>query len=483
MNKMPILDELEPQEVFHYFEEISQIPRGTFNTKAVSDYCVRFANDRGLDVIQDDLNNVIIKKPGTEGYEESDPVIIQGHLDMVCEKTETSHHDFMTDPLDLYVEDGFVKARDTTLGADDGIAVAIALALLDSDDIPHPPLEVIFTVDEEVGMGGAEGIDLSSLKGEMLINLDSEDEDTIIAGCAGGLSFRMNLPIGRKQVTGDCLEVTVRGLKGGHSGVEIDQQRGNANKLVGRLLNRLNQNMDISLADIQGGAKDNVITSSCKFTIIVHDSVKAEMIIENMMNTWKQEFGKDEAELDVVVTKTENIEKSVMSDMDMRKVIFFINNCQNGVYEFSRSLKGLVETSDNLGIVETEEAKISFVFLIRSSVSTKMEEMKEAFISWAEFLGGTYELSGAYPAWMYKENSKLRPIVSEVFEKVYGKKPNISTIHAGLECGLLSGKKPELDCVSFGPKMYDIHSVNERLDIASTWRMWNIIREILKECK
>lgn len=480
---MAVLEELEPQEVFHYFEEISQIPRGTFNTKAISDYCVKFAQDRGLEVIQDELNNVIIKKPGTEGYEESEPVIIQGHVDMVCEKTEVSDHDFMKDPLDLYVEDGFVKARDTTLGADDGIAVAIALALLDSDDIPHPPLEAVFTVDEEVGMGGAGGIDLTPLKGKMLINLDSEDEGTIIAGCAGGLSFCMNLPIGRKQVTGDCLEVTIRGLKGGHSGMEIDQQRGNANKLAGRLLNRLNQNMDISLADIQGGAKDNVIPSSCKFTIVVHDSVKAEMIIENMTNIWKQEFGEDEPELDVVVTKTENAEKSVMSDMDMKKVIFFINNCQNGVYGFSRSLKGLVETSDNLGIVGTEENKVTFVLLIRSSVSSRLEEVKEAFVSWAEFLGGTFELSGAYPAWMYKENSRIRPIVAEVFEKVYGKVPNISTIHAGLECGLLSGKKPELDCVSFGPRMYDIHSVNERLDIASTWRMWNIIKEVLKECK
>lgn len=480
---MPILEELEPVEVFHYFEELSRIPRGTFNTKAVSDYCVSFAAERGLEVIQDELNNVIIKKPGTEGYEESEPVIIQGHLDMVCEKTENSDHDFTKDPLDLYVEDGFVKARDTTLGADDGIAVAIALALLDSSDIPHPPLEAVFTVDEEVGMGGAEGIDLTPLKGKMLLNLDSEDEDTIIAGCAGGLSFRLNLPVGRKMTAGSCLEVTIHGLKGGHSGVEIDQQRGNANKLAGRLLNRLNQNMEIALADIRGGAKDNVITSVSKFTIVVQDSVKAEMIIENMLNTWRLEFGADEPGLDITIFKTEHAEISVLSDTDKNKVIFFLNNCQNGVYGFSRSLQGLVETSDNLGVVISEESRVSFILLIRSSVSSRLEELKEAYISWSEFLGGTYELSGAYPAWMYKDDSKIRPIVAEVFEKVYGKKPEIATIHAGLECGLLSGKKPELDCVSFGPKMFDIHSVNERLDIASTWRMWNIIKEILKECK
>ncbi|WP_122642851.1 aminoacyl-histidine dipeptidase [Luxibacter massiliensis] len=480
---MPILEELEPKEVFHYFEELTRIPRGTFNTKAVSDYCVKFAEERGLEAIQDTLNNVIIKKPGTEGYEESEPIIIQGHLDMVCEKTPESVHDFTKDPLKLYIEDGFVKARDTTLGADDGIAVAMAMALLDSQDIPHPPLEAIFTVDEEVGMGGAEGIDLSPLNGRMLLNLDSDCEDTIIAGCAGGLSFRMNLPVGRKTVAGSCLDVRIHGLKGGHSGIEIDQQRGNANKLAGRLLNRLNQNMDIFLADIKGGAKDNVIPSSCSFTIIVHDSIKAEMIIENMLNTWKMEFGADEPELDITVEKTENVEKSVLSDADMRKVVFFIANCPDGVNGFSRSLKGLVESSDNLGVITSEENMVSFVLLIRSSVSSKLEEIKEALNSWTEFLGGTCELSGAYPAWMYKENSKIRPIVAEVFEKVYGKEPKISTVHAGLECGLLSGKKPELDCVSFGPNMYDIHSVNERLDIASTWRTWNMLKEILKECK
>ncbi len=265
--------------------------------------------------------------------------------------------------------------------------------------------------------------------------------------------------------------------------MEIDQQRGNANKLAGRLLNRLNQNMDIALAEIQGGAKDNVITSVSKFTIVVQDSVKAELIIENMLNTWRQEFGADEPGLDISVIKTEHEEKSVFSDADKNKVIFFLNNCQNGVYGFSRSLKGLVETSDNLGVVKTGENQISFILLIRSSVSSRLEELKEALTGWAEFLGGTYEITGSYPAWMYKEDSRIRPIVAGVFEKVYGKKPEIATIHAGLECGLLSGKKPELDCVSFGPRMFDIHSVHERLDIASTWRMWNIIKEILKECK
>lgn len=480
---MPILEELEPLEVFHYFEELSQIPRGTFNTKEVSDYCTKFAKDRNLEVIQDTMYNVIIKKAGTQGYEESDPIILQAHLDMVCEKADHSTHDFLKDPLDLYIEDGFVKARDTTLGADNGIAVAMTLALLDSSDIPHPPLEAVFTSDEEIGMGGAGFIDLSPLQGKSLLNLDSEEEGTITAGCAGGLSFRMNLSIGRKNVSGDALQVTIHGLKGGHSGMEIDQQRGNANKLAGRLLNRLNQNMEISLVDIQGGSKDNVITSLSKFTIVVQDSMKAEMIIENMLNIWKQEFATDEPNLNIDIEKSAHNEYSVMADADMNKVIFFMNNCQCGVYGFSRSLKGIVETSDNLGVVQSEENKVSFILLLRSSVSSKLEELKEAFISWTEYLGGTYELSGAYPAWMYKTDSQIRPVVAAVFEKVYGKEPEVTTVHAGLECGLLSGKKPELDCVSFGPTMHDVHSINERLDISSTWRVWNILKEIMKECK
>ena len=480
---MSILSGLEPREVFQYFEELSRIPRGTFNTKAVSDYCVKFARERDLEVIQDDLNNIIIKNPGTPGYAQSEPVIIQGHLDMVCEKTKDSKHDFTKDPLVLYVEDGFIKARDTTLGADDGIAVAIALALLDSKDIPHPPLEVLFTVDEEVAMDGAKEIDLSQLKGKMLINLDSEDENVVTVGCAGGATFRMNLSIDRKPEAGTCLDVTIHGLRGGHSGTEINKQRGNANKLAGRLLNRLDQNIKISLADIQGGAKENVIPSTCEFTVLVQDSIKAKKIIEDMFHTWRAEFGADEPDLNITVSQTEHSEISVMSNSDMKKIIFFINNCPNGVYGFSRALKGLVETSDNLGVINSDERKVSFVFLIRSSVSSKLDEMKETFVSWAKFLGGTYGISSEYPAWMYREESRIRPVTVETFEEIYGEKPEVSTIHAGLECGLLTGKKPELDCVSFGPQMCGVHSVKECLNIESTAKTWTVIKEILKKCK
>ena len=480
---MPVLNDIEPKNVFHYFEELSQIPRGTFNTKAVSDYCVKFAKDRDLEVIQDELNNVIIKKPGTAGYENSEPVIIQGHLDMVCEKTDDSDHDFMKDPLDLYIEDGFVKARNTTLGADDGIAIAMTLALLDSTDIPHPPIEALFTIDEEVGMGGAMGIDLTPLKGKLLLNLDSESEDTVTAGCAGGFSFQMHMPVTFHDEKGTRFDVTIKGLKGGHSGAEIDQQRANANKMAGRLLNRLNMNTNIHLASINGGTKDNVITPVCDLTILTDDAAKVEEMLNEMRDIWKAEYGKDEPGLEVLVTKTEDASVRVLDDKVMNKVIFFVNNSRYGVYEFSRSLKGLVETSDNLGIINTKEDEIFFAVLVRSASATKLVEMKESFISFADMLDIPYEITNEYPAWMYKEDSKIRPIVTAAFETVFHKPVTVSTIHAGLECGLLSGKRPELDCVSYGPDMFDVHSFNERLNIESTQRIWEVTKEILKNCK
>lgn len=480
---MSVLAETEPREVFHFFEEISMIPRGTYNTKAVSDYCVDFAKERNLEVIQDELNNIIIKKPGTSGYEESEPVIIQGHLDMVCEKTADSAHDFLKDPLDLYVEDGFVKARNTTLGADDGIAIAIALAILDSDSIAHPPIEAVFTVDEEVGMDGAEGIDLSVLKGKMLLNLDSDDDKVLTAGCAGGFRFGFEMPVVRERISGKGLEVEIYGLKGGHSGVEINQQRGNANKLAGRLLYHLSGKTAFLLADINGGAKDNVIPSVNKFTIVGDEMDTAKAVIREMADTWKQEFGADEPDLDVRVTELEEKEYEVFSEESTKKVLFFLMNCPNGVYEYSRSLKGLVETSDNLGVVRTEEQKIRFMTLTRSGVASKMEEFKERFTCLADFLGASYAIDSEYPAWSFQEQSRLRPIVADAFEKVYGVRPEVDIIHAGLECGILCGKKPDLDCVSFGPNMHDIHSVNERLEIASTAKVWEVMKEILKQCK
>lgn len=480
---MAVFENIEPKKVFHFFEEISRIPRGTYNTKEISDYCVNFAKERGLFVIQDEWNNVIIKKPGTAGYEMSEPVILQGHLDMVCEKTADSGHDFMKDPIEIYVEDGWVKAKDTTLGADNGIAVAMALTILDSKDIPHPPLEVIFTIDEEVGMTGALNIDLSQLKGTMLMNLDSEEEDVLIAGCAGGFRFVCSLPIEKTSANGVKMELEICGLRGGHSGVEIHQQRGNANKLAGRLLYHLTRQIKIALIEINGGSKDNVITSANKSVIVAEDAKAVEETAAKLLAKWRDEFGKDEPDLDIKVHVLEEGSFEAMSDTSMKKVLQFIVNCPNGVDEYSRHLAGMVGTSDNLGVITTEKERVDFIVLTRSGIASKIDEFKERFMCLAESLGGTYEFNSEYPAWTFDAESRIREIALDAFEHVYGKRPEVTEIHAGLECGLLSGKKPELDCISFGPNMMDVHSFNERLEIASAAKIWEALKEILKRCK
>lgn len=482
---MSVLTSIEPKKVMYYFGEICKIPHGTFNTKQISDYLVAFAKERGLEVIQDKVNNVIMKKGGSTGCEMSEPVIIQGHIDMVCEKTEESGHNFATDPLDIYIKDGYVRAKDTTLGGDDGIAVAFALAVLDSDDLAHPPIEAVFTVDEEVGMGGANEIDLSVLKGRMLINIDSDVEGTLLAGCAGGFRQNITVPVVREQMTGTKVDIHIKGLRGGHSGAEIDQQRGNANKLMARLLNHLNLKMDASLITVSGGTKDNVITPAATAVLLVSKELaeSVQSAVSAMETVMKEEFGKDEPHLQITAELTEDQTSDVLTKESTDKIVFFLNNTPNGVQGLNRELKGLVDTSLNLGVVETREDAVKAGFLVRSSLESKKCELKEILTAWSNFLGADYEITGEYPAWTYKADSTLRPIMADTYRELFGKEPVITTIHAGLECGLFSGKKPDLDCVSFGPEMQDIHSVDERLNIESTQRMWEYLKAVLAKCK
>lgn len=479
---MVVLEQLEPKKVFQIFEELSSVPRGTFYDEKISNWCVDFAKKRNLEYIQDDAGNVIIKKPGTSGYENSEPVILQGHMDMVCEKVEGSDHDFENDPLELYVEDGYVKAKGTTLGGDDGIAIAYAFALLDSDDIPHPPLEVIVTTDEEIGMGGANALDMSQIKGNIFLNIDGEEEGIILAGCAGGVLETLKIPAEREEKSGSVMRIKVRGLRGGHSGSQIHEQRGNANKIMGRILNHLDQGTEIALVSVSGGSKDNVIAGTAEAVIAVADPKKAQEIVSDMEATLKAEFSSDEPDLQVPVTVTEETVQALTKEVT-KKVIFAMVCTPYGVQGLSRDLPGVVETSLNLGIVKTDETAISLMYYLRSSVNSQMQELKSIFRTWAEMLGGTHEESGEYPAWMYQKESKIRPLMAEAYKEVTGKDAVISTVHAGLECGLLSAKKPTLDCVSFGPDIPDVHSVNERLDIESTARVWEMIKVVLAKLK
>lgn len=482
---MAVLENQEPRKVFHFFEEMCQIPHGTFDTKRISDYCVAFAKERGLEVIQDEANNVIIRKPGTAGYEESEPVIIQGHIDMVCEKTADSKHDFKTDGLDLYVEDGYLKARDTTLGGDDGIAVAMAMALLDSDDIPHPPIEALFTVDEEDGMGGAHAIDLTQLKGRKLINLDSEEEGILTTGCAGGIQYVTEIPVEREVRDGSLVKIRIHGLLGGHSGAEIHKQRGNSHKMMGRLLYHIAREIPFCLVSVGGGSKDNVIALDTSAELLA-DKEQASAILDmanDMAAIWKAEFMGEEPGLTVDTEVSKVSGCRAFSEASTEHVITYLELCPNGLVEFSRKLEGVVETSLNTGVVETKEDCVRTVCMIRSSVESRKHQLKEQMELCAKASGGAGRVVGEYPAWQYDPDSELRRIMVDTYRELYGSEPVVSVIHAGLECGLFLGKRSDLDCVSCGPNVLDVHSVNEKLEIASTQRSWDYLKAILKNCK
>lgn len=482
---MAVLENLEPKKVFQFFEEICQIPHGTFDIDRISDYCVEFAKERNLKYIQDEVKNVLIFKPGTQGYEDSEPVILQGHMDMVCEKTPGSDHDFKKDPLKLYVEDGYIKAKDTTLGADDGIALAMAMALLDSDDIPHPPIEAVFTVNEETGMGGAIGVDLSVLKGRKLINIDSATEGILTTGCAGGIRMTTEIPVTREEKSGTKITLTIKGLRGGHSGEEIHEQRGNAHKLMGRLLRRISEEIAFNLIDIQGGAKENVIAMENVANILIGaaDADKAVALAAEMKDVFENEFMGDEPGLTVTAEIVGEGSYKALDQASTERIVAYLIVNPYGVQGVSRKLEGLTESSINIGVVETKEDTVETAYLMRSSVESLKQYMRIQLEEYAKMIGAKTRVDSEYPAWQYDPDSELRKVMEDTYKDMYGEAPVVFAIHAGLECGMFLGKKPDLDCVSMGPNMFDIHSFNERLDIASTERVWNYLKAVLAVLK
>lgn len=482
---MKVLENLEPKKVFHYFEEICNIPHGSRNTKQISDYLVDFAKAHGLTYYQDELNNVIIIKEASKGYENAEPVIIQGHMDMVCEKEKGCDIDFEKEGLRLYVEDDFVKAKDTTLGGDDGIAVAYALAILDSDELAHPRLEVVITVDEEIGMLGAIDIDLSMLKGHTMLNLDSDEEGHFLTGCAGGMSMITEIPVKRVSQSGLKMLLTVTGLEGGHSGSEIHKEHGNANILMGRLLKQIMDITPFGIISMDGGLKDNAIPRECNCEILLpEESADAVMqVAETLDQAFKNEFCVSDAKVEVLCKKEEVCETKMLDYTSVHKVIFYLRTVPNGVQHMSMMMPGLVETSLNLGILNLKDDMFETVTSVRSSVSTRKEDLKDQVTQLVEMLGGEVTIEGDYPAWEYQPNSKMRDTIAEIYRELFGKEAIFEAIHAGLECGLFSEKIPNLDCVSFGPMNYDIHTPKERLSISSTERMWKLIVEYLKRAK
>lgn len=482
---MAILTGLEPASVFQYFEEICAIPHGSGNTKQISDYCVRFAREHDLRCIQDASNNIIIFKDGTPGYAQSAPVMIQGHLDMVCEKTPDCTIDFTTDGLSLRVDDGLISAEGTTLGGDDGIAVAYALAILAADDIPHPPLEVVFTVDEEIGMLGAAALDCTPLRARTMLNLDSEDEGYLLVSCAGGVCATCHLPIVREPIEGIHIALTVSGLMGGHSGVEIDKGRANANQLLGRVLNELRKTVSYFLLSVSGGLKDNAIPREATAELIAApDVVDAIQSFAAMyQNIFSAEYHATEPSLSLTAAIGESGTFSGMDNSAQTRTIAALVNLPGGIQRMSADIPGLVQTSLNLGILTTTETDVSMHFSVRSSVGTEKQALISQLSNLMDILGGSVVCTGDYPAWEYNPDSKLRDLMVDIFEEQYGRKPVVQALHAGVECGLFAGKLPGLDCVSFGPDMKDIHTTSECMDVASVQRTWKFTLEILKRLK
>lgn len=482
---MGVLSNYEPKEVLYYFEELTKIPRETFKCEKVADYCVEFAKEHNLEYYRDQWSNVLIRKPGTAGYEDAEPVIIQGHLDMVCVKTLDSNHNFDTDALEIFVEDGKIGAKNTSLGGDDGIAVAYGLAVLASTDMPHPPIEAFFTADEEQEMRGAKNFDYSQLKGKMLLNIDGEEEGTLVTGCAGGFLTRVHIPYERTEETGNKVVLAIKGLLGGHSGGEIQCQRANANKTMGRMLYTLSKKYDFNIINTNGGVASNVIAQFNTTELIVEPAHVEGLIADfkAFEEVLKAEYGGDEAGLTLEATDEGAATVQAMDAASTDRVVFYLYGAPDEVQAYDRVFTEEVETSLNTGIIKTEEDNVYGQYQVRSSVKSKLDALKEKLTMWAEFLGGWIETYGDYPAWAYKADSKIRPIMVEAYKDIYGTEPSVGTTHGGLEGGMFAEAKPELDSVCFGPNMQDVHSVGERIEIESIERTWKLIKEVLKRCK
>lgn len=473
------LQGLEPESVFRYFEEICAIPHGSRNTKAISDYLVSFAKAHGLHYRQDESNNVVIFAPGTCGLEDHESVILQGHMDMVCEKDAGCPLDMAVDGLDVTHDGCCIFAKGTTLGGDDGIAVAYALAILDDNTIAHPPLEVIITVDEEIGMLGAAAMDLADVKGRTMLNLDSEDEGIFTVSCAGGATCTVSLNAERKAVYGPCVRLSVEGLRGGHSGAEIHKNRANANKVMGDFLGRIQKLMPLCLTSFSGGSKDNAIPRACQATVVAM-GIGLERI-NDIAAQLQQEVREtyDEPEALVQAFDVDALGGNALTTAATADVISLLCAAPNGVQAYCPDMPELVQTSLNLGIAKLGD-RFTATFSVRSSVNAEKEGLITKLKELADFYNGTYSQSGTYPAWEFKKDSRLRDVMVPIYTRMFGKEPKVLAIHAGLECGLLGDKLPGLDCVSIGPQMHDIHTSREKLEIASTKRTWDFLLEVLK---
>lgn len=480
---MSKLHSIKPERVFAYFEEICAIPRGSKNMEQIAQYCVDFADKHALKSIRDDADNVVIFKPASSGYENSESIILQGHLDMVCQKEDSCNIDFFNDGLDIYIDGDFVKAKGTTLGADNGIAVAMMLAILESNDIAHPAIEAVFTTDEEIGMCGAISLDTSVLKSKKMINLDAEEEDILTVSCAGGSDFKMNIPIKRSVKHGTKISVDLKGLKGGHSGVEINAGRINADILAARLLNHMNNSFYFELIEINGGDKGNAIPTSCNISVCVDETDNLISEVKSYLEIIKTEICEREPNFSYAVNTVGEDDYNVIDSNTKEKLIFALLCVPNGVCQMSAEIDGLVESSQNLGVLQTNEDNIIMHFTLRSNKITALQFLEDRMKAYSKCIPCNIETFGHYPPWEYKSDSKLQELYKTCFAEQFGFDAKVEAIHAGLECGIFSSRICDIDCIAIGPALFDVHTVNERLSISSTEKIYKLLINILEKSR
>ena len=484
---MNVLNGLGTDKVFYYFEEICDIPHGSFHEKALSDYIVSFAKERGLYYRQDERYNVVIKKPGSKGYENAPALIIQGHIDMVCEKNADTEHDFLTEPLKLYIDGDFIKAKGTTLGADNGIAVAYMLAILDNDTMEHPPVECVFTVEEEIGMGGATDFDAFDLEGKRFLNMDTEEEGHLMVSCCGGRRMRMYLPAERQAAPADkkAFIIRIRGLKGGHSGADIHLQRASANVLLGRLLHELKEAAAYDLVRADGGNMDNAICRESEAVLFIDPAAEKAVadMVAKLEKTFQDEYKERENGITITMEAVSEEIKEILTEETKDHIIAMLLLLPYGVQTMDCSMEGLVESSSNIGILRTEEEHIFIDNAVRGSVESRKEVICQKIEALGALCGAKVVGVNDYPGWQYNPDSKLLEIFKEVYTEKFGEAPKVVAIHAGLECGLFAKKIEGLDLISCGPDMFDVHTPDERLSISSTIRVWEYLKDVLKRLK
>jgi dipeptidase D len=473
---MKILKGLQPERVMYYFEMLSTIPRESANEQAVSDYLKSVGEGLGFETFQDANNNVIIKKPASAGKESSEPVILQGHMDMVCAKEKDKVFDFDTQALELVVDGDFISADGTTLGADNGVAVAMTLALLEDPEAIHPRIEALFTTEEETGMGGAINVDGSLFEGKTLINIDSEEEGIFTVSCAGGVRIMFKQPyMNVKNLYSKSYEIEISGLAGGHSGIEIIWGRANAIKLMGRLLNSLKRTAGIS--QLEGGEKMNAIAKRAK--AVVSANVDLTQMVKSMEKVFQDEYRVTDPNLSITV-KTCEKQEMMMNLTSMKNIIDAILLMPCGVQTMSSDIEGLVESSNNVGVLSTSKDYVLIESAARSSVKTLKNEIVRRFHAIGELTGAEVDLQSEYPSWPYSPESRVREVMTKVYKELYGKEPEIMAIHAGLETGILTERIGKIDMISMGPDMWEVHTPGEKLSISSTERTYAFLKAVLK---